>query len=78
MKIKKQRVKKGQRPPSVQLPELGEELSEAQLKQLRGGNASDPSPSPAPGDEVLVGFEAGDPNRPIVLGSLWKPSSNRR
>jgi uncharacterized protein involved in type VI secretion and phage assembly len=26
---------------------------------------------PDPGDEVLVGFEAGDPRRPYVLGALW-------
>jgi uncharacterized protein involved in type VI secretion and phage assembly len=26
---------------------------------------------PEPGDEVLLGFEAGDPRRPYVLGALW-------
>src|SRR5918912_1521112 len=26
---------------------------------------------PESGDEVLVGFEAGDPRRPYVLGALW-------
>jgi uncharacterized protein involved in type VI secretion and phage assembly len=26
---------------------------------------------PDPGDEVLVGFEAGDPRHPFVLGALW-------
>jgi uncharacterized protein involved in type VI secretion and phage assembly len=29
---------------------------------------------PEPGDEVLVGFEAGDPRRPFVLGALWNGS----
>jgi len=26
---------------------------------------------PEPGDEVVIGFEAGDPRRPYVLGALW-------
>jgi uncharacterized protein involved in type VI secretion and phage assembly len=30
---------------------------------------------PEVGDEVLVGFELGDPRRPYILGSLW--SSNQ-
>ena len=30
--------------------------------------------SPAPGDQVLVVFESGDPRRPIVLGGLWNPN----
>ena len=27
--------------------------------------------APEPGDEVLVAFEAGDPESPFVLGMLW-------
>lgn len=26
---------------------------------------------PEPGDEVLIGFEQGDPEHPLILGSLW-------
>ncbi len=29
---------------------------------------------PEPGDEVLLGFENGDPSHPYVIGSLWSES----
>jgi uncharacterized protein involved in type VI secretion and phage assembly len=32
--------------------------------------------APEIGDQVLVAFENGDPNRPFVLGGLWSAPAN--
>jgi uncharacterized protein involved in type VI secretion and phage assembly len=43
----------------------------ARLATLMGGNNRGSWFVPDVEDEVLVGFEAGDPRRPYVVGSLW-------
>jgi len=43
----------------------------ARLATLMGGNNRGSWFIPHTGDEVLVGFEHGDPRRPYVLGGLW-------
>jgi len=53
------------------------ELTDEQLQQAVGGVGPSSSSIPPAGDEVLVSFEGGNPDRPYVLGSLWnsKPGS---
>lgn len=43
----------------------------ARLTTLMAGGGRGSWFVPEPDDEVLVGFEAGDPRRPYVLGALW-------
>ena len=43
----------------------------ARLATLMAGSGRGSWFVPDVGDEVLVGFEAGDPRRPYVLGGLW-------
>lgn len=43
----------------------------ARLATLMGGNNRGTWFVPDFNDEVLVGFEAGDPRRPFVVGALW-------
>ncbi|KFA94331.1 phage baseplate assembly protein V [Archangium violaceum] len=46
----------------------------ARLATLMAGNGRGTWFIPDVNDEVLVGFEAGDPRRPYVLGALWNGS----
>ena len=46
----------------------------ARLATLMGGKNRGTWFVPDPDDEVLIGFEAGDPRRPYVLGGLWNGS----
>ena len=46
----------------------------ARLSTLAGGPGRGSWFVPEKGDEVLVGFEGGDPRRPYVLGGLWNGS----
>jgi uncharacterized protein involved in type VI secretion and phage assembly len=56
----------------VTFPHLGDEISEyARLVSPMAGAGRGAFFRPQPGDEVLVGFELGDPRRPYIIGSLW-------
>jgi len=48
----------------------------ARLATLMGGNNRGSWFIPDVNDEVLVGFEGGDPRRPYVLGGLWNGSDS--
>jgi uncharacterized protein involved in type VI secretion and phage assembly len=57
-------------------PDTGDEHYElwARLATFMAGNNRGSWFIPDVGDEVLVGFEAGDPSRPYVIGALWNGS----
>jgi uncharacterized protein involved in type VI secretion and phage assembly len=58
----------------VKYPTLDGEQSEgawARVVAVGAGNGRGQLMLPQVGDEVLVGFEGGDPNKPYVLGALW-------
>ena len=56
----------------VKYPHLDEQQSDwARLATLMAGSKRGTFFRPEVEDEVLVGFEQGDPTRPYVLGSLW-------
>ncbi|HEY3493721.1 MAG TPA: phage baseplate assembly protein V [Polyangiaceae bacterium] len=48
----------------------------ARLSTLMGGNNRGSWFVPDQNDEVLVGFEGGDPRRPFVVGALWNGSDS--
>jgi uncharacterized protein involved in type VI secretion and phage assembly len=47
----------------------------ARTANFMGGNGRGAYFVPEIGDEVLVGFEHGDPSHPYVLGALWSTSN---
>lgn len=59
----------------VEIPSVGgvaESLSNwARIATMSAGNGRGSFFIPEVGDEVLVAFEHGDPNRPFVIGMLW-------
>ncbi|HSL59067.1 MAG TPA: VgrG-related protein [Acidimicrobiales bacterium] len=68
----------------LKLPVLGDEVETdwARVASPFAGPKRGFGFLPEVNDEVLVGFEAGDPGRPVVLGSLWndkdKPDTSVR
>jgi uncharacterized protein involved in type VI secretion and phage assembly len=50
---------------------LGKPQGPARIATLMAGKSRGSFFMPEVGDEVVVGFELGDLNRPIILGSLW-------
>jgi uncharacterized protein involved in type VI secretion and phage assembly len=54
----------------VQVPSVGQS-NWARIATLMAGKHRGTWFIPDVGDEVLVAFEAGDPRRPYVVGSLW-------
>ncbi|HEY1295302.1 MAG TPA: phage baseplate assembly protein V [Chloroflexota bacterium] len=71
----------GQGRVKVQLPwspdsDSGKYEVWARLTTLMGGNNRGSWFIPDVNDEVLVGFEGGDPRRPYVLGGLWNGSDS--
>ncbi len=56
----------------VQYPTLNKQESDwARLVTLMAGKDRGIFYCPEVGDEVLVGFEKGDPRQPYILGSVW-------
>jgi uncharacterized protein involved in type VI secretion and phage assembly len=57
-------------------PDAGDGAYEtwARLATLMAGPGRGTWFVPETGDEVVIGFEAGDPRRPYVLGALWNGS----
>jgi phage baseplate assembly protein V len=54
----------------LSLPVFDEQVW-APVATLDAGNGHGSWFVPDPGDEVLVAFEAGDPDQPYVIGSVW-------
>src|SRR5262245_60407294 len=52
----------------------GEKSAPARVVMPMAGNGRGAYFMPEPEDEVIVGFEQGDPNLPIVLGAVWNES----
>jgi hypothetical protein len=49
------------------------ELGPARLATMMSGDRYGTFFGPVVGDEVVVGFELGNPARPVILGALWNP-----
>jgi phage protein D len=60
----------------VKYPELGDDTEGwwARIAAVSAGDQRGVLMMPQVGDEVVLGFEHGDPRRPYVLGSVWNQS----
>ncbi len=53
--------------------DITDQLGPARLATMMTGDKYGSFFAPVEGDEVVVGFELGDPARPVILGALWNP-----
>src|SRR5205807_629315 len=49
------------------------DIGPARLATMMTGDQFGSFFAPCVGDEVVVGFELGNVQRPVILGSLWNP-----
>jgi hypothetical protein len=53
--------------------QITSQIGPARLATMMSGDQYGSFFAPVVNDEVVVGFELGDPSRPVILGALWNP-----